>query len=123
MTVLLDSWAWIEYIKGSKFGNEVNRYVDSEEEIIISSINISEIYKKLLDDMPNEADRIIEMVLNRSFFVFADVEISLNAARIKHEKKMGMADAIVLATAKSHKAKIITGDNDFRGLDNVKIIS
>lgn len=123
MTVLLDSWAWIEYVKGSKAGNKVQEYVESNEEILISTINIAEIYRKLLHDTPQEADRIINLILNRSFTIFLDIETALNAAKIKYEKKFGMADAIVLATARSHSATIITGDNDFKGLENVKMIS
>jgi predicted nucleic acid-binding protein len=120
---LLDSWAWIEYVKGSKAGNKVQEYVESNEEILISTINIAEIYRKLLHDTPQEADRIINLILNRSFTIFLDIETALNAAKIKYEKKFGMADAIVLATARSHSATIITGDNDFKGLENVKMIS
>lgn len=40
----------------------------------------------------------------------------------RHEKKFGMADAIVLATAKLHDAKIVTGDDDFKGEPNVSYV-
>lgn len=123
MTVLLDSWAWIEYIKGSSPGNAARKYIESNEEILISTINISEIYRKLLSDMPQEADKLINFVINRSFTILLDIEIALNAAKIKHEKKLGMADAIVLATARANDATIITGDDDFKDIDNVKMIS
>ncbi|MSR86202.1 hypothetical protein EXS74_02305 [Candidatus Woesearchaeota archaeon] len=43
-------------------------------------------------------------------------EIALRAVKIKPEKKMGMVDAIV---AEKEKAKILTGDSDFKDFPNV----
>ena len=113
MIVLIDSWAWIEYIKGSDAGKKVEALLQHEE-ILTSSMNIAEVYKKLLADMPKEANQIITAVLTSGFPIPVDTEIAMHAAKLKHEKKIGMADAIVLATARMHKAKVVTGDDDFK---------
>ncbi len=119
MTVLVDSWAWMEYVKGSPSGLKAKRYIEGEEEIIVCSINIAEVYRRLLQDMPRQADELIDFMLKTSFVIPLTVELALQAAKIKHEIKLGMADAIVLATAKFHGAKILTGDDDFKGKENV----
>ncbi|MBI1970622.1 type II toxin-antitoxin system VapC family toxin [Candidatus Woesearchaeota archaeon] len=119
MTVLVDSWAWIEYIQGSESGNIVKRYLESEEEIITCPINISEVYLKLLKDMPADAELVIDKILRYSFVAPFTVEIALAAARLKKQKKFGMADAIVLATAQANNAKVLTGDDDFKKEENV----
>jgi predicted nucleic acid-binding protein len=46
-------------------------------------------------------------------------DIAVEAARIRHSKKIALADSLVLATAKSAGAEVVTGDPDFKGLDRV----
>ena len=41
MTVLIDSWAWIEYFKGTEAGERARPYLQSGEEIIVSAVNYS----------------------------------------------------------------------------------
>ncbi|MBI3033541.1 type II toxin-antitoxin system VapC family toxin [Candidatus Woesearchaeota archaeon] len=122
MTVLVDSWAWIEYFKGSPNGEKAKKFIDSDEEIIVSSINIAEIYNFLLNALPDEADNKIDFVIHSSFVVPLSAQTALLAGKNKHLKKLGMADAIVLATARLHNAKILTGDADFRKEDNIIFI-
>ena len=43
-----------------------------------------------------------------------DDELLFQAAEIKIEEKLAMADAVLLATARRHGAKIVTGDPDFK---------
>jgi predicted nucleic acid-binding protein len=56
-----------------------------------------------------------------------DTEIARKAGALIHERKRkirrwGLADSIVLATAREHKAKIVTGDEHFRGLADEAIM-
>ena len=119
MTVLVDSWAWIEYLKGSSFGAKAKEIIESGDELLLSTINVSEIYHFLLKNKPAETENLIKFVLSSSFVVELDTKIALKAANIKHSQKTGLADAIVIATAEENNAQILTGDDDFKGLKNV----
>ena len=44
------------------------------------------------------------------------------AAKIRHEEKLGLGDAIIYATAKKEGAILLTGDNDFKDKENVIFI-
>jgi len=122
LTVLIDSWAWIEYFKGTPFGKSARDYIEGGDEIVVSSMNIAEVYRFLIANRPQDSARFIDFMIKTSFVSFLTTEIAIEAARHKHEKKMGMADAIVLATAVHHKAKIVTGDDDFKGMGDVVYI-
>ena len=52
-----------------------------------------------------------------------DSAIALGAARISHEKKLPMADSIILATANMNNATLWTQDSDFRSIAGVKYIT
>ena len=118
MPVLVDSWAWIGYFKGSA-AEKAKEIIESSEQILISSINVSEIYLFLLRNRPFEADKLIKFVLDSSFVIPVETNLSLKAAKIELSQKIGLADAIVIATAEDNKAEILTGDDDFKNMKNV----
>ena len=118
MTVLIDSWAWVEFFAGSKIGEEVRNYVmDESVDIIISSINLAEIYRIALDRF-NEptAEKRRRAMLSRCFLIPVDEEIAVQGARFRHERKWGMGDALIYATALREVAQVLTGDSHFKGL-------
>ena len=119
MTVLIDSWAWIEYFKGTNLATKAKEIIESSQKILLSTINVSEIYHFLLKNKPDEAEKLIKFVLSSSFVISIDSSIALKAAKIKYDKKMGLADALVLATAEENNAMILTGENDFKSIGNV----
>lgn len=43
-------------------------------------------------------------------------EIALIAADLSLERKLPMADAVILATARLHEAEVVTSDADFAGI-------
>ena len=123
MTVLIDSWAWIEYFKGSEAGEKARKYIEEKEKAIISTINIAEVYRWILRfyDEKNAQEKVNAMK-ERCFIVPVDEEIAIMAAKIKHTEKFGLGDAIIYATAKKENAFLLTGDNDFKNKENVIFI-
>ena len=49
-------------------------------------------------------------------------EIAINAAAISSERKIAMADSIILATTRAYDATLWTQDTDFYGIDGVQYI-
>ena len=123
MTVLLDSWIWIEYWRGSKNADKAGSYIESSEEAIVSSINLAEIYFWILRQYgQKEAEAKKRILEKRCFIVNLDPDIAVEAAKIKHDRKMALADSIVLATAIKSNTKVVTGDPDFEGSKEVIFI-
>ncbi|MFZ3384916.1 MAG: type II toxin-antitoxin system VapC family toxin [Candidatus Methanoperedens sp.] len=125
MTVLVDSWAWIEYFKGTQAGEKVKELLEnSQDKIIVSTVNIAEVYNSFLRDYSHpEKYRYAEASRNameqRSYVYDVDEKIAVDSAKIKHEKKWGLGDSIIYATAKREGALVLTGDPHFRGLNEV----
>ena len=123
LIVLIDSWAWIEYFKGSKAGERARKYIEGKEKAIISTINIAEVYRWILRYYNEKiAKEKINVMKERCFINPGDEEIAVMAARIKHEEKLGLGDAIIYATAKKEGAILLTGDSDFKDKENVIFI-
>lgn len=119
-TVLIDSSAWIELYLGSEKGKKVREYYGCE--VVISPINVFEVYAKILQTDKEEADFYIDVMFSWGIIVDLPKETALRAAEMKRKYKMSMGDAIILATAEAHKAELITCDSDFRNVDEVKVV-
>lgn len=123
LTVLIDSWAWIEYFRGSEKGKKVIPYLESDGEIVVSALNIAEVYYTTLKRKGKEtAKSQKDAIQKRCRVVDVNAEIAARGAEIKLEKKWGLADAIILATAEIEKAKLVTGDQHFKGITNVEFL-
>ena len=124
---MVDSFAWMEYFIGSERGGKVKKIVgDATTECLVSAINIAEIYSKSIkvDGIDRAEDRK-SFVLSRCAVIDVDDELAVEAAKIdvdmkKKVKGWGLADSIVLATARAAGAKIVTWDKHFQGLVEVE---
>lgn len=131
--MVFDSYAWIEYFLGSDSGKVVKNYIDVEE-VITPSIVLAEVARKYLREGMNEedVDKRLNFIAANSTVLNIDVELSMAAAKAYFElfekakmerlKSPSLTDGIVLATGRILGAKIVTGDEHFKGFAEVVYI-
>jgi len=129
---VIDAYAWIEYFKASRSGEVAKKYIEGED-AVTPTVVIAEISRKLLREIEagNETRegrlKRLEFIKASSQIVELDFEIAAKAGEIDIDMKRkvkgwGLADSIILCTARTVKGKVITGDEHFRGLDETIMI-
>lgn len=121
--ILIDSSAWIAYFLESPSAPAVDQYFKKEEEFVVPTIVLYEVYRHLTAKIGSEKALFYVDQMQHGNVLPLDAELALNAADLSHQYKLGTADAVVYATALSQQAKIITLDNDFRKLPGCEVIS
>ncbi|MBO3753379.1 MAG: PIN domain-containing protein [Candidatus Brockarchaeota archaeon] len=128
--MVADSYAWIEYFLGSDYGRILKDYIDTEE-LATPSIVLAEVARKYLREGVGEEDVVkrLNFIVASSIVKEIDPELSITAAKAYLElsekakakglRKPSLTDGIVLATGRTLKAKIVTGDEHFKRLDEV----
>ncbi|MBO3840045.1 MAG: type II toxin-antitoxin system VapC family toxin [Thermoproteota archaeon] len=128
MRYVIDSYAWMEYFMGTGSGKKVKQIVEGLEEKITPTICLAEVYAKTMRAESEEiAEKQRSFIKERSVILPLDEKIAVEAARIdvmmkKKVKGWGLADSIVYASGLVKKAKIVTGDEHFKNLENVFFI-
>ncbi len=122
---VVDSSVWVEYFNGTEKGNKVKAIIE-EENIAASIMTIAELADKFSREN-KPFDDFLQFILSRSAIIQLDIELILNAAKIKKEQrskkpKFGIVDAIHLATAQKEKSTFLTLDKDFSGINSVIIL-
>jgi predicted nucleic acid-binding protein len=121
---IIDSYAWVEYFNGSKEGEKATSFIEGGNSAT-SSISIAELTAKYLREN-KKFEEDFEFIMSRTKIINVDQKIAKLAGELNFENKkkmkdFGMADAIILATAKLVNGKIITGDEHFRNLNSIMI--
>ena len=123
--ILLDTWAWIEYFKGSEKGNKIKSIIENRQ-IYTSAISIAEISKWFCQN--KEDIKIgIQQLKENSIIIDLEEPILIESGRQyvelrKIKKDIGLIDVIIYTTAILHDLNVITNDNDFKGLPKVDFI-
>jgi len=132
--IVFDTYAWIEYFIGSERGAAASRHIDGGEEILTPDIVIAEIARKYLREGigVEEVKKRLYYIASRSEIENVDVELGLSAgqawqelaaeARKKRLQSPSLVDGVVLATARRHRAKVLTADRHFEGLAEAIIL-
>ena len=129
---VIDAYAWIEYFRASKYGEVAKEYVESADSVT-PSIVVAEVSRKLQKEIeignetPDGRLKRLDFINATSQLVELDFELAVIAGKTdcdmkKKEKGWGLADSIVLCTARSMKGKVVTGDEHFRDLQEVIFI-
>jgi len=128
MRYLIDSYAWIEYFMGTEAGEKVKPIVEGLEEKMTPTICLAEVYAKTVKVEGEEmAEKQRSFIKERSAILPLDEAIAIESAKIdvamkRKIKGWSLADSIVYATGLIKKAKIVTGDEHFKGLGDAFFI-
>jgi predicted nucleic acid-binding protein len=129
MRYVIDSYAWLEYFMGTVAGEKAKKIIDSTAyEKLTPTICVAEIYAKVLRvEGPEKAELQRAFIKSRSALTSLTEEIAIEAAKIDVEMKKkivgwGLADSIVLGTARKKRAKVLTGDEHFLNLPETTYI-
>jgi len=130
LTLVFDSYAWIEFFLGSEKGAKVKELIEGDEDIITPTIVLAEIANKYYREGEQEkivmerisiirdasTVRYIDDAILRKLQEAREVLIE-NKKRLKLRRDPSLADYIVYAISIAEKARIVTGDDHFKGLN------
>jgi len=121
---VVDSSGWVEFMGDGAKANSFAPYLESPENLLLPSIIVYEVYKKLIRE---QGQHLAEVFLSQAFdfrerLIGLTLELSILAARTSLETRLPMADAVIYATARHHRAHLITSDSHFANLPGVTLI-
>jgi predicted nucleic acid-binding protein len=117
----VDSSGWLEYLTDDANADRFAPYVAGNFHVIVPTIVVYEVYKKLLmESGQSAADGFASDAMRRTVVPLDDL-LAISAAQISLDHRLPMADAIIYASAIAQNAELVTGDPHFGGLPGVII--
>ena len=128
MKIVVDAYAWIEVFLGSETGQRAKSIIEEAEGVLTPGTVLAEVARKYVREgaaEPTIGKRLATM-LEASEPVDVDADLALEAAKATIQlvrraassglRRPSLFDGIVLASARMNKAKVLTGDEHFKGL-------
>ena len=125
-SLVVDSWAWVEYLDGSASGKKADEALQTASELWTSAASVAEVVSKYRRSGRDEEPAVRAITVLSKVGV-PSLEDARQAGRIHAELKatapnFSFADSFVLQLARKVGAKVLTGDPDFRGLKEAVVI-
>jgi PIN domain nuclease of toxin-antitoxin system len=115
----LDSYAILEIVRGNK---NYKKYENSES--VTSRLNLFEVHYKLLRESGlNSANSVVKKYAALVIDFDIDEVIAASKFRVANKKRnLSMVDCISYMMALRNNARFLTGDKEFRGMENVEFV-
>jgi predicted nucleic acid-binding protein len=120
---VVDSSAWLEYFADGPNASAFAQAVEATDELIVPTICFYEVFKSVLRQRDESAALSAIALMRQGQVIPLTERIALLAADLSLQTKLPMADSVILATARVHRAHIWTQDADFDGLDEVTFLA
>jgi len=124
---VLDSFAWVEYFRGSPAGRSVAEELEADL-VGTPLIVVAELRDKYLRERLPDWRKDLAFVKARSELLPEDEAIAVRAGETKNRmraegrKDFGLVDAIIYETARAQGATLVTGDPHFRDVEGVRFL-
>ena len=118
---VMDSSCWIEYFNDTAIGDEVAPIAEKFSLLIVPTIVLYEVRKKLLtesDDLYKIGEAVRLMQLGN--VIVLDSELCIKATDISRQYQLAMADSIIYATVIQRDAVLWTADRHFKDFPKVQ---
>ncbi|MBI5030688.1 MAG: type II toxin-antitoxin system VapC family toxin [Chloroflexi bacterium] len=121
---VLDSWSMMAYLEDEPSGHQIADLIADAHEngipLMMSVINVGEVWYIVAREVSEEeANNSIAEIQHLGIeFVDANWKLTGEAARFKSKHKMSYADCFAAALAKENKASLVTGDPEFKQVED-----
>ena len=123
-TIVFDSWPVMAYLQGEPPVNRIIEIIadahDRGDRLLMSVVNAGEVWYTIAErGGPDSADSAIDLMRSLGIeLVDVDWATTQIAAAYKARGGISYADCFAAAVAKQNKASLITGDQEFKQLEN-----
>jgi len=117
--LLVDSSGWLEFFMDGPLAGTYAQHLKHAADVLTPSIVLYEVYKVIKRQRSEEEALAVAAQMGKTHLVPLNDIIALTAADASLTYQLAMADAIVYATALTHKAKLVTSDADLASLPGV----
>ncbi len=119
---VVDSSGWLEYFADGPNARFFARAIETTDELVVPTLSVFEVFKRVLQQR-GEGDALQAVaVMHQGQVVDLSSALALAAARLSLDLGLPMADAVMLATARSCDASFWTQDADFEDVAGVRYI-
>lgn len=112
--IIVDSCGWLEWFTDGKLANSYEKYLVDQDNMLMPAIILYEVYKILKREVGEEKALLAAGYMKNSTVIPLDEVLALAAADIALQEGLAMADAMIVAAARSNNCKIITSDVDLK---------
>lgn len=119
---LVDSCGWLEYFADGSNAHFYASPIENVDRLVVPTICILEVFRNVLRQRGENAALQAVAAMEQGRVVALDTPISLSAAKLGAELGLPLADSVILATARAHRALIWTQDADFKKIDGVRFV-
>ena len=117
---IVDSSCWIEYLMNTPIGDMVAEVIENSYKLIVPTITIYEVYKKLAAEKGDNYAMSIITYMQSGKVISLDSNLSVLSAQISRQYKLPMADSIIYAVSKQYSAIIWTADKHFKDFPGIR---
>jgi len=117
---VVDSSGWLEYFADGPNASEFARVVESPATLLVPTLSLFEVFKRICQQVGEEEGLKKIALMEQGQVIDLDRATALEAARLSLQHGIAMADSVMLATARRHKATLWTQDTDFQGIPDVR---
>jgi predicted nucleic acid-binding protein len=120
---VVDSSGWLEYFADGPNADFFAPAIEAVTDLVVPTLSLYEVFKKVLQQR-GEGDALQAVaIMVQGQVVELDMDLALSAAKVSTERKLPMADSVMLATALAHDATLWTQDADFQEIAGVQYIA
>ena len=120
---LVDSSGWLEYFADRPNARFFAPAIEAVAELVVPTVSVYEVFKRVLQQRGEGAALQVAALMQQGQVVELTAPIALSAARISTDRKIPVADSLILATARACQAVLWTQDADFEGISGVKYVA
>ena len=120
---VVDSSGWLEYVAEGPSAEFFAPAIEAPEELVVPTLSILEVFRAVARQTSDVAALQVVAIMREGRIVPLDDEIAVAAARIGVDQQLGLADSVMLATARAHDAVLLTQSVAFRGIPGVEFVA
>ena len=120
---VVDSSGWLEYFADGPNAAFFAPAIEATRELLVPTLSLYEVFRRVLQQRGEDQALQAVALMQQGEIVDLTAAVALSAAKASIERRLPMADSIMLVTARLHGATLWTQDADFDGVDGVKYVA
>jgi len=119
---VVDSSGWLEYFADGANGAFFAPVIERPSVLVVPTISLYEVFERVLQQRDESQALQAVAIMQQGVVVDLTAPIALSAAKLSADRRLPMADSVMLATAMAYNALLWTQDVDFDGMQNVRYV-